>query len=210
MLGAVQVDPVGGPLDLSSAQGRLDAICSWISYCECWSPVFTWQHTWHLFYLQHFPGMDALAYCSCPLTCVVPSTIHLTPCAVHGLRLPYTDRIMALMSTQLPDLDRRLELWKVVQRGPAKVMLKPQGAIKTVSRIKSSGASGINQNILTQAYQVAAEAAAQQQRLGQPPFLVRATQGPKFSRSNLEVHTTPLGFSRPVRTEQVGACVGGL
>jgi len=146
---AGQVDPVGGLLDLSSAQGRLDAVCSWISYY----------------------------------------------------------RIMALMSTQLPALDRRLELWKVVQRGPAQVMLKPGGAIKTVSHIKSSGASGINQNILTQAYQVAAAAAAQQQRLGQPPFLVRATQGPNFSRSYLEVHTTPLGFSRPVRTEQDARCV---
>lgn len=117
---------------------------------------------------------------------------------------------MALMRTQLPPLDTRQELWKIHDRGPAQIMLTPQGAIKTISRIKSSGVSGASQQVLTAAYQAASEAAAQQQGLGQLPFLVRASSGPDFKGSNITVHTTPLGYSRQIKTERVGAGVGGL
>lgn len=88
-------------------------------------------------------------------------------------------------------------------------MLTPQGAIKFISRAKSSWLhSGTNQGVLTTAYQAADAAASRQRRLGLPPFLVHASYGPEFSTSEVEVHTTPLGYPRDVDTEQVGPGVG--
>ena len=117
---------------------------------------------------------------------------------------------MALMSSRLPSLDRRKQLWKVFERGPAQVMLTPRGAIKEINNFKSfARTAGTSQEILIKAYEAASAAAAQQRGLGQLPFLVYASHGPDFGRSRFVVHTSPLGYSRQVKTEQVGAGVGG-
>lgn len=63
-------------------------------------------------------------------------------------------------------------------------------------------ACGTSKVALETAYKAAANAAAQ---LGpaQKPFLITATQDPVFSRHGYRVMTHPLGYRRPLETEQV-------
>lgn len=114
-------------------------------------------------------------------------------------------RIIALMASRLPPLERRLILWQNQVRGLADVTLTPRGAVKVISQFKLfAKVIGTSKAVLTKAYEVANAAAAQQMRLGQLPFLVAALEGPDFGRSGFSVCTTPLGYSRSINTEQVG------
>jgi hypothetical protein len=113
-------------------------------------------------------------------------------------------RLLHLLSSHLPRLEKRLMLWKEVKRGPnATIMLIPGGAVKSIANFKSfAKAIGSSKDILQEAYNVARLSAADQKTLGEDPFLVYASNGPTFSSRSLLVTTTPLGYHRSIKTEK--------
>lgn len=88
-------------------------------------------------------------------------------------------------------------------------MLTPAGAVKQIDCFKPfAKLHGVTQASLQAAYAAAAAAARQQSRQGQPPFLVSAAKGPKFSGGRMKVCTTPLGNTRHISTETVRTPAG--
>ena len=121
-------------------------------------------------------------------------------------------RLLMEMTKALPPLVSRRPLWCPFSHGSAEITLTPAGATKKIKDIKAHlQAAGTTQEALKQAYEAAATAAGQQQQQqGHLPFLVCARDedgrpaAPTFgARAGYTVHTTPLGYTRHIRTEEV-------
>lgn len=111
---------------------------------------------------------------------------------------------MVVMASMVPKCLHRTPLWEDTERQEGSLMLTPMGAVKQISNFKAfARRHGVTQESLEDAYKAAAAAAQQRKDQGLKPFLVAARAGPHFSRHGLEVHTTPLGYSRRIKTEAV-------
>ena len=120
-------------------------------------------------------------------------------------------RLLLAMTNALPPLESRMSLWCPFFHGSAEITFTPLGATKKINEFKAHLlAAGTTQDALKRAYEAAAGAAELQQQQGQLPFLVCARDGdgrlavPTFSaRAGYTVYTTPLGYMRNIRTEEV-------
>ena len=112
-------------------------------------------------------------------------------------------RLLHLLSTHLPRLEKRVTLWRDLKRASnTTVVLKPGGATKSIAQFKAFAESiGSSNDILKRAYIVAGQSAGAQKALKEEPFLIYASAGPTFG-STFSVTTTPLGYHRSIKTEK--------
>jgi len=113
-------------------------------------------------------------------------------------------RLQSYMASILPCAEQRQQLWRKVERGFIDVTLNPTGALKEIQRFKAFAKAASNsEQILRDAYEAAASAAAKQKQEGLGVALVTAALGPEVRRDYYMVQTTPLGYNSRPATEQV-------
>ena len=90
-------------------------------------------------------------------------------------------RLLHLLSSQLPPIERRVMLWWEDQRdNNTTVILQPGGADKVISRFNAFSQSiGSSEDVIQEAYRIASVAATNQVSQGRKPFLIRASKGPQ-------------------------------